>query len=135
MTSAPSSELPQEAEVVVPERADAGDRVTQLRRPLDAHAEREARVLLGAPADELVEVGVDHAGAAHLDPARVLADRTARTAAVEARDVRLHRRLREWEVVRTEADVAIGAVELPHHVEQRSLQVGHRDALVDREPL
>src|SRR3954470_9606317 len=108
MTSAPSSELPQEAKVVVPERADAGDRVTQLRRPLDAHAEREAGVLLGAPADELVEVRGDHAGAAHLDPARVLADRAARAAAVEARDVRLHRRLRERVVVRTEEDDTTG---------------------------
>src|SRR5262249_55925830 len=46
-----TSELPQEAKVVVPERADAGDTATQLCGPLDAHAEREAGVLLGAPAD------------------------------------------------------------------------------------
>src|SRR5207247_10085596 len=86
-SAAPESELPQEAQVVVPERPDAGDTVPQLSRPLDPHAEREARVLLGAPADELVEIRVDHPRAAHLDPARLLAGRATCAAADRARDV------------------------------------------------
>src|SRR5919198_1765958 len=127
--------LPQEAEVVVPERADARDAVAELGGALDPHAEREACVLLRVPADELVEIGVDHPRAAHLDPARVLAERAAGAAALEARDVRLHRGLREREVVGAEADLALGAVELAHHVAERPLEVGHRDPLVDHEPL
>ena len=73
-----SSELPQEAEVVLPEGADARNAVPELRRSLDAHAEREAGVLLRAPADELVQIRVDHARAAHLEPAGVLARRRSR---------------------------------------------------------
>ncbi len=112
-----------------------GDAVAELRGALDAHPEREARVLLRVPADELVEVRIDHPRAAHLDPAGVLADRAAGAAADEARDVRLHRRLGEREVVRAEAHLALGPVQLAHHVEQRPLEVGHRDPLVDREAL
>src|SRR5712692_6740646 len=124
-------ELPQEAEVVLPEGPDAGDSVAQLRRALDAHAEREAGVLVRIPADELVEVRVDHAGAAHLDPARALARRATCAAADRARHVGLHRRLREGEVMRTETHLALRPVQLPHHVEERPLEIGHRDALVD----
>src|SRR4029077_3200117 len=98
-SAGPSLELPQEAEIVVPERPDVRDAVAELRRALDAHPKREAGVLLRAPADELVEVRVDHARAAHLDPARVLADRAPGATAHEARDIGLHRRLGEREVV------------------------------------
>ena len=55
--------------------------------------------------------------------------------AEEARDVRLDRRLREREVVGAEADLPLLAEQGAHEVEQRSLQVGERDAAVDRQPL
>src|SRR6187455_915756 len=63
------SELPQEAQVVVPEEANVGDPVAELGDPLEPEAEREAAPLLGVEPDELEERRVDHAGAAHLDPA------------------------------------------------------------------
>ena len=107
----------------------------ELRGALDPHSEREPRVLLRVPADELVEVGIDHARAAHLDPSGVLADRAAGAAALEARHVGLHRRLREGEVVRAEADLTVGPVQLAHDVEERPLQVCHGDPLVDHEAL
>ena len=53
----------------------------------------------------------------------------------EARDVRLHRRLGEREVVRAEAHPALLAEERAHQVEQRPLEVGERDPAVDGEPL
>ena len=59
----------------------------------------------------------------------------ARAVAEEAGDVRLDRRLREREVVRPEAHRALLAEERAHHVQQRSLEVGERDAAVDGEPL
>src|SRR4029453_19468153 len=86
-------------------------------------------------ADVLEDLRVDDAGAAHLDPAAVLASAAALAAADPAGDVRLDRRLREREVVRAEADIAVWAVERPHHVQQRPLQVGERDPLVDGETL
>ena len=115
--------------------ADVGDVVAQLRRALEPAAEREPAPLLGVEADVLEHARVDHAGAAHLDPARELARAAARAAADPARDVRLDRRLGEREVVRAEADAPLGPVERAHHVQQRALEVGEREAAVDGEAL
>src|SRR5207302_9583823 len=115
------SELSQEPQVVVPEWAEAVNPVPELRGALDSHSEREARVLLRFPAEELVEVRIDHARTTHLDPAGVVADAAADAPAREARDVGLHRRLGERKVMGAEPDIALGPVELTHDVEERSL--------------
>src|SRR5207244_9640703 len=99
-----ASELPQHAQVAVPERADVGDVVAELRRALEAAAEREAAPLLRVEPHVLEHARVDDAGAAHLDPAGVLARAAARAAADPARDVRLDRGLGEREEVRAGTD-------------------------------
>ena len=83
---------------------------------------------LGVDADVLEHLRIDDAGAAHLEPAGVLAGPAARAAADPARDVGLDRRLREREEVRPEADAPFRPVERAHHVQQRPLQVGQGDA-------
>src|SRR5207244_590763 len=85
----PSSELGEDAEVVLPEQPKVRQAVPEHGDPLDPEAEGEARPLLRVVADELEHARVDDAGAAHLDPAGVLADRAAGPAAEEARDVEL----------------------------------------------
>ena len=78
---------------------------------------------------------VDHPGAAHLDPAGVPAGAAAGAVADPARDVGLHRRLGEGEVVGAEPDPPVRAEDRPHHVQERALQVGERQSPVDGEAL
>ena len=114
------------------------------RDPLDPHPEGEALDALGVVAvvaHELEHVRVDHPGAEDLDPGRALAQRAALSrrqdpaVAVEARDVDLDARLGEREEVRAQPDLALGAEDRARERQQRALEVGERDALVDREPL
>ena len=81
----------------------------------------------GIEADGAEHVGVDPAGAAHLDPAGVLAHGAALAVAEEAGDVELDRRLGEREEARAHADVAFGAEELAEVLLHRAAQVGERD--------
>src|SRR5262249_11046255 len=130
-----ASELPQDAQVAFPEGADVGDVVAELGGALESTAEREAAPLLRVEADVLEDARVDHAGAAHLDPAGELARAAAGSPADPARDVGLDRRLGEGEEVRAEADAPLRAVKGAHHVEERPLQVRERKTAVDGEPL
>src|SRR5215211_2983245 len=139
------SELLEEAEVVVVEGAHVGQPVLELRDALDAHAPREALDLLGVVAvvvDVGVDVRVDLARAEDLDPALALAQPAARAVAheaaavaVEAGDVDLDARLGEREEVRAQADVAARAEDRVREAQQRALEVGERDVLVDGEAL
>src|SRR6185437_1375970 len=94
--------LAQDSQVPLPQRADVWDVVAELRGALQPAAEREPAPRLRVEADVLEHARVDHAGAAHLDPAGELARAAAAAAADTARDVGLDRRLREREVVRAE---------------------------------
>src|SRR3954468_13835204 len=139
------SELLEEPKVVVVEGAHVGQAVLELGDALDAHPPREALDLLRVVAvvvDVGVDVGIDLARAEDLDPALALAQAAARTighvalaVAVEARDVDLDARLGEREEVRAQADVAALAEDRVGEAQQRALEVGERDVLVDREPL
>src|ERR1019366_1910809 len=93
-----TSELFEEADVVVEVQAQVGDAVAQHGDPLDAHPEGEAGELfrvVAVLADVLEDVRVDHPGAEDLEPAGPLAQRAARAVgqvalrAVEARHVDL----------------------------------------------
>src|SRR5262249_59203486 len=107
----------------------------QLRGALEPAAEREAAPLLGVDPDVLEHLRVDHACPTQLDPAGELAHPAASAAAIRAGDVRLDRRLREGEVVRAEADLAFLAEQGTHHMQERPLEIGERDSVVDREAL
>src|SRR5829696_7472425 len=130
-----TSELPRQSEVVLPEHPDVRDAVAKHRDPLEAEPEGEPRDVLGVVADVHEHVRVDESGAAHLDPARVLARRAAGPVADEARDRRLERRLGEREEVCAEAHLHIPAEEGEGEGEQRPLEVGDRDTAVDGQAL
>ena len=68
---------------------------------------------------------MDHAGAAHLQPAGALADAAAGAAADRAVDGEIDARLDEGEEVAAEADAPLRAEELPRHLGQGPFQVGH----------
>src|SRR5512140_3040156 len=70
MTSYPSRKLPQEAHVVLEERAQVGDAITQHRQALDAHAEGKTGVALRVDAAVGQHGGMDHAAAEYFEPAR-----------------------------------------------------------------
>src|SRR3954471_14906045 len=139
------SELLDEPKVVVVQGAHVGQAVLELGDALDAHPPREALDLLRVVAvvvDVGVDVGIDLARAEDLDPALALAQAAARTighvalaVAVEARDVDLDARLGEREEVRAQADVAALAEDRVGEAQQRALEVGERDVLVDGEAL
>ena len=86
-------------------------------------------------ADVREDARVDHACAAHLEPAGVLAGAAACAAADPAGDVGLDRGLGEREVVRAETDAPVRPVERAHHVQERPLEVGERQPAVDGEAL
>src|SRR4051812_47955593 len=66
---AAGSELGEESRVVLVEQADVVDPVAPHAEALDAEAEGEPGDLLGIVADRAEDIGIDHAGAPHLDPA------------------------------------------------------------------
>src|ERR1044072_1407604 len=70
------SELSQQPQAVLPQRAELGQALAEHGDALAPDAEREARPFLRVVADELEHVRIDHPGAAELDPARPAADRT-----------------------------------------------------------
>src|SRR5262245_2784806 len=120
-------ELTQHAQVVLPERAQVGEAVTEHRDALDAEPEREPGPHLRVVADVAEDVGVDDARPAHLDPAGVLAHGTADAVAEEARDVELHRRLREREVARAHAHLAVRPEERTEEGQHGPLEIGERN--------
>ena len=126
---------PRIAEVVLPERAQVGQAVPEHGDALDPEAEREALPLVRVEADVAEHVGVDPAGAAHLDPAGVLAHRAALAVAEEAGDVELDRRLGEREEARAHAHLALRPEQLAEELQHRAAQVGERDPAVDGEAL
>src|SRR3954454_2140401 len=139
------SELLEEPKVVVVQGAHVGQAVLELGDALDAHPPREALDLLRVVAvvvDVGVDVRVDLARAEDLDPALAPAQPAARAVlhearpvAVEARDVDLDARLRERKEVRAQAHVPTFAEDRVGEAQQRALEVGERDVLVDREAL
>src|SRR6185312_5484779 len=71
-----------------------------------------------------------HAGAAQLDPARVLADTTTRAATLEAAEIELGARLSERKVGRPETSPGIRSEHTAQKLRYRAFQVRHRDAAV-----
>ena len=102
---------------------------------LNAHTEGKSTVNLGVYAAIAEHVGVNHTCAEDLDPALALAKTAALTSAHKAGDVDLSRGLREWEVVRTEADSCVLAEFLSCKGLKHTLKVAHSNALVNNKSL
>src|SRR5439155_168555 len=107
----------------------------QHRASFDPATEREALVALRVVADPPQDVGVDHAAAGGLDPAVATAHPALRIAtfAAEAIERDLRRWLGEREVVDAETDLAVAPEDLPCERKKHTLQVGHRELLIDGE--
>jgi len=84
-----SSELVQETEVVLEEKAKVVYAEFQHGNPLDPHSEGEPRHLLRVIADIFEDLGVDHSGPEYLEPPRLRAHAAALPAAHDALDVHL----------------------------------------------
>ena len=111
--------------------------MTQHRDPLDAHAGGEAGVALGVVAGGGEHLGVHHPRAEDLEPAAAAADGAARlgAGAGEAVDGDLDAGLDEREIGVPQQHAALDAEELAGELQQRALEIGERDALVDGEQL
>src|SRR5262249_34973476 len=129
-----SRESPEEAQVVLEEEAQIVDAVLQHRDALDAHPERPARVVLRIVADVLQHLRVHHPAAEDLEPAGLLAHTATVAVTGEAQHVHLGRGLRERKEGRPEADPRARPEHLAREELERPLEVGHRDAAVDRQP-
>src|SRR5881275_2844235 len=121
-----SSKLLQEPHVAVEQLLNVVKPVREHSQPIYAHAKRKAthsRRVVAFVAHELEDVGINHAAAAHLDPARLLADAASFAAADEAR----HRHFRAGLGKRKErwlkAGAHIRAKQRLHRVIERALQV------------
>src|SRR5215510_14844654 len=106
------AELAQEAQVVGGISTDVVGARAQHGDALQAEAEGEAAVDRRVVVDLAQHAWIHHAGAAHLEPAGVLADATADAFADHAIHVKLGAGLGEWEVARAEAYLAVGAEHL-----------------------
>src|SRR5581483_5098504 len=95
----------------------------------------ETRVHPRVIAHPCEDVRVDHAGAEDLQPAGLLAEPASAPAAHRAVDRHVDAGLDEREVVAAKADAPLPAEEAPGELEERPLEVGHRDAAIDGEPL
>ena len=126
-------ELVQETHIVLIEITDIGDLEPAHDQALQTDAECIARILVRINAADLENLRVNHAAAQNFNPALTVAYRTIRILAValEALIVHLCGRLGEREVVRTEADNRLLAVQLLRKHFQNALQIGHADAFVD----
>src|SRR5205085_8852119 len=135
--SSVTSELLQKPQVVLVEEPDVRRAAAQHRDALDATAEGEALISRGVVANPPQHVGMDHAAARRFDPAFSAADAALRIAAL-ARDAierDLRGRLREREVVDAETDLALAAEDLAREGIEDTLEVRHRQLLVDGETL
>src|SRR5206468_3861975 len=102
--------------------------VLQHRHPIYPESERKSGISLAVVADLTEDLGVDHPGAADLEPAGALAhpaDIARRQGPLPlaggAGDVHLRRRLGEGEERRPETDAGPLAEEALHEVEERAL--------------
>ena len=77
---------------------------------------------------------MDHAAAAGLEPALAAAAAAAFTAADAAGGVEFEARLGEGEVAGAHPDPAVGAEKRLHHVDERPLEVAHRETTVHGKP-
>src|SRR5690606_29306906 len=133
LSSDGSTELLQEAQIVLEEDAQVVDAVAQHGQPLQAGAEGIAGVALGIDADVAEHFRMHHAAAQHFQPAGVLADAAALAAADHAADVDLGRRLREREIGRPEPHVQVALEEVAQELRQDALEVGEAHALVHQQ--
>src|SRR5271165_1613321 len=93
-----SWKLPQELQIVFEEQPQIIDAVTQHREPVDAGAQGITLPLFAVDARGRQYIGMNHSAAENFQPAGVLADAAARTAAKNALDIRFRGRLREWKI-------------------------------------
>ena len=128
-------ELVQESNVVLIEQTDIVDLETAHNHTLQTDAEGVAGVFIRVDAAHLKHLGVNHAAAEDLDPALALAERAAFTVAAVALDIHLRRRLGEREVMRTETNDRVLAVQLFGEQLEDTLEVRHADALIDNQTL
>src|SRR5688572_29026825 len=133
MTTALSSELAEEAQVVLHVQPEVAHAVPQIGDALDAHPEREPLVTLWVEPTVLQDDRMDHAGAEDRHPARARASRAAGAAADHALDVERDRRLGERVVPRSEAGSLVRPVHGLGELVEEALEVAHRRALVDHE--
>src|SRR4051794_17380671 len=122
------SERFRETDVALCDVVHVRHRGPELQRPLDAHAEGEAGVLVRVDAARPQHARVDHPAAAPLDPLRAVA-------VLREPDVELPRRLGEREVVRPPPGQRVRAEQLARQVVQRAAQVGHGQTAVDGQAL
>ena len=126
-------ELLQESKIVAGKRAHIVDAVAHHDHALDPETEGKSRSIVGVVADGSSTLRMDHAGAAHFQPAGVFADAAALAVADGAVDGEIDARLDEGEEVAAEADLRRRAEELARDLWKHALEIGHGDVLVDRQ--
>ena len=125
----------QEPHIVLIKQPHVVDAESCHRDPFHAHAEGKAGILLRIDAAVREHERMHHAGTENLNPALALAETAALSAADKAGHIHLGGRLREREMVRTEADLRL----LSEHALCKQLEdpfeIPHCDAVIDDEPL
>src|SRR3990172_6109088 len=137
----PDLELLEEPEIVLEIEAQVVDAVAQHGHALHSHAEGEPGHPARVEPDVLEQLRMDHPGAEHLQPPRLLAGAAAlavlpaRTAADGAGDVHLCPGLHEGKVAGAEARLRARPEVGPREGGERALQIREGDPLVHAQPL
>src|SRR5437764_362737 len=95
------ADLLQKANVRVIEDANIRNAVAAQGDASRPHTECPTRIALAVDAGRLEHCGMDRSGAEDLDPSRLLADGTSRSAADATLDVHLRGRFGEWKEARS----------------------------------
>src|ERR671920_687817 len=111
-------ELAEEAKIATGKGAHVVDARAHHRQTLDAEPEGKAAVDVRVVADRAQDIGMDHAGASHLQPPAAFADPAAGATADGAVDREIDARLDEREEVAAEPDAPLRAEELTRHLGQ-----------------
>ena len=120
----------QESHIVLKQQSDIVDTVLQHRDPLNTDTECDAGVDVRVNSAVLQNLGMDHAAAEHFNPAGMLAQAAALSAAFKAADVHFNARFREGEIAGTEPCTHVRVKDLLHKLIQHALQVTQGNALV-----
>src|SRR5215212_5882714 len=125
--------LTEEAKIVAGKCAHVVDTGAHHRQTLDAQSESKAAVDVRVVPNRAQDIGMDHAGAAHLQPAGSLADPAASPTTDGAIDREINARLDEGEEVAAEPNAPLQPKELAGHLGQGPFEIGHRDVPIDRQ--
>src|SRR5579862_6825197 len=129
-----SRKLPQKPHIVLEKHRQFTQPILHHRQAIDAHPERKPRKPFRIVIHKSIHRRIHHPSAKKLDPARLLANPAAASAAHMAARVHFRRRLRERKITRPQPSFYLRPEKRAHEIFHGSLEIAEGDVRVDGEP-